>query len=63
MASLLLSPDSPAPVGTSAEDGGGGEDGCGVDGEMAESRGEAVGVGPCGFEPAASRRSGVLWLH
>ena len=27
MASLLLSPDSPAPEGTSAEDGGGGEDG------------------------------------
>ena len=44
MASLLLSPDSPAPVGTSAEDGGGGEDGGGVDGEIAESRGVAGGV-------------------
>ena len=54
MASLLLSPDSPAPEGTSAEDGGGGEDGEDADAETAESRGVAGGVaggvGPCGVD-------------
>ena len=44
MASLLLSPDSPAPEGTSAEDGGGGEDGEDADAATAESRGVAGGV-------------------